>query len=348
MSFNVINNKNKIIIEEFEKLVRQIKVEIDISPSTSVYSQNLFRLKQISNSLDIIKNHKEEIKSGNDLKDIKGIGKGTINRIDEILKTGKLKEIKIGQQYGDKKSSEYVQELLQIHGIGQTKAYELVTKYGIKSIDELKKAHRNGIIELNNIILTGLKYHGIYKENIPRKEIDQINIYLGEIAKSVDNKLFITICGSYRRLKDTSNDIDVLIAHPKIKTKNDLEKQQTDNYLLQLIRKLKNDKFILDDLTDKDYRIKYMGYCKYNDLPVRRIDLRYIPYESYHSATLYFTGGANFNKRMRSIAEHLGYLLNEYGLYKIDNQKKIRIKIESEADIFDKLGMEYLPPEKRN
>ena len=57
--------------------------------------------------------------------------------------------------------------------------------------------------------------------------------------------------------------------------------------------------------------------------------------------------GININKRMRALAEQLGYLLNEYGLYKLNGNKKIKIKITSEKDIFDKLGMEYLPPEKR-
>jgi len=340
----IVNNKNKLIVNEFEKLIEQIKIEIDISPSKSTHLTNTFRLKQIINALDIIKNYPNVIKSGNDLANIKGIGSGTINRIDEILKTGKLKEIKLDKH--DENVSEYVQELMQIHGIGHTKAYQLVTQYGIKTIKNLKKAHHDGIIELNNIILTGLKYHNVYKENIPRKEVDQINVYLNKIAKRINKDLSITICGSYRRLKETSNDIDVLIAHPQIKNKVQLE-QQLDNYLLQLIRKLKENRFILDDLTDKDYKIKYMGYCKYEGNPIRRIDMRYIPYESYYSALIYFTGSSNFNKRMRSVAEQLGYLLNEYGLYKLIDDKKIRIKVKSEQDIFDNLGMEYLVPEKR-
>lgn len=342
----VMNIKNKHIIDEFEKLIDQIKIEIDIAPSSNVYMTNNFRLKQISNALNIIKKYPKEITSGNDLKEIKGIGKGTINRIDEIIKTGKLSEIKLKKS--EEKYSNYIQALMQIHGIGHSKAFELVTKYNIKSVDELKKAYNDGVIELNNVILTGLKYHDIYKENIPRAEIDNINIYLKGIAKLIDKDLSIIICGSYRRLKPTSNDIDVLITHPNIKTKLQLAEQLNDNYLLQFIRKLKSDKFILDDLTDKDYTIKYMGYCKFDGNPVRRIDMRYIPFESYYTAQTYFTGDAKLNKRMRTVAEQLGYLLNEYGLYKLDGNKRKRIKITSEKDIFDKLGMEYLPPEKRN
>lgn len=332
---------NTLIIDQFTLLANQLKAEINIAPSTSIYTANMFRLKSILNAIDIISKYPHKITSGNQLADIKGIGKGTIDRIDEILKTGKLKEIKKNKN----KYSEYVEKLVQVHGIGQSKAYELVTKYNIKNVDDLKKQYKKGNIELNNVIITGLKYYDVYKENIPRKEIDQIYILLKKIAKKIDSKLKITICGSYRRGKDTSNDIDILIAHPNIKTKSQLNNQH--NFLLLFTEQLKKEKFLIDDLTDKDYKIKYMGYAKYNNT-IRRIDIRYIPYESLPTALLYFTGSAQLNKKMRSLAEQLGYILNEYGLYKLADDKKIRIKINTEKDVFEKLGMEYLEPEKRN
>lgn len=345
----IANTKNEKIVNEFQKLIDHIKVQIDISPSSSVYSTNLFRLKQITNALIIIKKYPKEIKRGEDLKEFSGIGKGTIERINEILKTGKLSEIKVSKSEG--KYSEYVKELEKIHGIGHVKAYELVTKYGIKNIKDLIKAYNDGIIELNNIILTGLKYHNLYKENIPRAEIDKINDYINRIVKGIDKKLEAVICGSYRRQKPTSNDIDILITHSDIKTKLQLAEQGDDNYLLQFVKELKEDKFILDDLTDKDYKIKYMGYCKYvegkKEYPIRRIDIRYIPYESFYTAMQYFTGSGDFNVKIRRLAEQLGFMLNEYGLYEIKGNKKIKIKITSEKDIFYKLGLEYLPPEKR-
>lgn len=340
VTINVLNEK---LVKEFEKLIEQIKIQIDIAPNTKIYMTNSFRLKQITNSLDIIKKYPKEIKSGEELKEIKGIGKGTIDRINEIIKTGRLKEIKVKKS--EKKYSENIEELEKIFGIGHTKAYELVTMYGIKSIEALKKAYNDGTIELNDQIVTGLKYHDIYKQNIPRSEIDLINDYLIIQAKKVDELLSITICGSYRRKKPTSNDIDILITHPNVKTK--LQLISKDNYLIKFVQILKDDGFILDDLTDKDFEIKYMGYCKYQNFPVRRIDMRYIPFESYYTALQYFSGSSMFNVKIRTLAIQLGYLLNEYGLYKMNGNKKIKIKINSEKDIFEKLGLEFLPPELR-
>jgi DNA polymerase/3'-5' exonuclease PolX len=83
-----------------------------------------------------------------------------------------------------------------------------------------------------------------------------------------------------------------------------------------------------------------MGVCKINKL-LRRIDIRFIPQESYYTAILYFTGSGDFNKRMRSVALSMGYTLNEYRL--LDNQNKI-LKVESEQDVFKHLNMEYLMP----
>jgi DNA polymerase/3'-5' exonuclease PolX len=86
-----------------------------------------------------------------------------------------------------------------------------------------------------------------------------------------------------------------------------------------------------------------MGLAKYLDNPIRRLDIRLVPLESFFTAYLYFTGSYEFNERMRGIAKRQGYKLNEYGLYK-DSKK---IQIYSEQDVFDILGMKYLSPNER-
>jgi DNA polymerase/3'-5' exonuclease PolX len=339
--------KNIKIIKEFNKLVEQIKFEINNMTNKTEKLKNTFRLKQIKNVLEIIKKFPNEITSSSDLKNIKGVGKGSLERVDEILKTGKLSEIKITGEH--RKYIKYMEELEEIIGIGRSTSYELVTAHNIKNVEELKKAYDTGKIKLPNQIILGLKYHNVYKQSIPRHEIDKIYNYVNGIIRKIDSELLIIICGSYRRLKSTSNDIDILLTHPKIKTKQQLIDQDHEhNNLLKMVTALKKHKFLLDDLTDKDFEMKYMGFCKLENNPIRRIDIRYIPYESYYTALLYFTGSGTFNQKMRALAEKLGYLLNEYGLYKLNGDKIISVTIKSEKDIFDKLGMEYLPPEKRN
>lgn len=324
---------NTLIIEQFEKLIDQIKTDIDHSLRQEDKVRNGFRLKQVKTSLSIIKKYPHVIKDGNELKDLKGIGKGTIGRINEILKTGKLSEIKIDPKY--EKNLKAIEELEQIFGIGRATAYEYVINHNITSIKQLKSKYKKGEIELPHQIVLGLKYHNVFKENIPRKEIDDINVFVQKIGKKINSKLTVTISGSYRRGKPTSNDIDILLSHP------------TTNYTHEFIKQLKQSKFIIDDLTDKDYQTKYMGFCKYLENPVRRIDIKFVFYESYYSALLHFTGSGGFNQQIRELASHMGYLLNEYGLFKLDGNKRTMIKINSEKDIFDELGLEYIEPSKR-
>ena len=345
---------NTTIINEFVKLAEQIKFDIENSNDDKIIKGNNFRLRQTKNIIRLLKKYTKKIKGDEELDELiqmRGIGKGTIDRIKEILDKGKLKEIK-----SNKKNNlhlKYISELEKIINIGPKKAQELVNKYKIKSIDQLKKEIKLGKVTVNDKIKLGLKYHNKYKQNIPRKEIDSINTYLHKKYPIIDNDLFGIICGSYRRKNMISNDIDVLIIHPKIKTMKKLKNNKI-NYLRQFVNLLKKDKFLTDDLTDKNIETKYMGFCKYKSKSNsnkkyyhRRIDIRYIPYESYYSALLYFTGSGELNQLMRSKAQKLGYILNEYGLYKLDNDKKKRIKINSEKDIFDKLNMEYLCPENR-
>jgi DNA polymerase/3'-5' exonuclease PolX len=103
-------------------------------------------------------------------------------------------------------------------------------------------------------------------------------------------------------------------------------------------------------MTDKNYNILYMGFCKYNNYPIRRIDIRYIPYDSLPTAMLYFTGPYELNTKMRASAKKRGMLLNEYGLFLFDKNKNevgAPIKINSEKDVFTILGMDYLIPSER-
>jgi len=66
--------------------------------------------------------------------------------------------------------------------------------------------------------------------------------------------------------------------------------------------------------------------------------------ESFGACLLYFTGPKWFNIRMRTKAKFLGGKLNEYGLY---DAKGIKIAGDTEEGIFEKLLLEYIPPEKR-
>jgi DNA polymerase/3'-5' exonuclease PolX len=159
-----------------------------------------------------------------------------------------------------------------------------------------------------------------------------------------NNQYIFEICGSYRREKITSNDIDILISN-----KNNYSNINHLNYFVELLKqpiKLNNNQpLLIDDLTSKNYKTKYMGFIKYKDNLIRRLDIRYVSWDSYYTALLYFTGSAEFNQKIRKNAHELGYKLSEYNLIKIDTNTKININ--SENDIFNILNINYISPKFR-
>ena len=328
---------NSIIFDQFKLLVKQIKLDIDMT-SGKEQMINMFRLKSIEQVLKILEKFPDNITSSDQLKNIKNVGKKSLLRIDEILKSGKLSEIKISTDIN--KYLEIISSLEDVFGIGRKKAYELFKKYNITSIDDLKDKYNKKEIDLPDNIVKGLKYVGKIREKIPRSEIDLLAIQLSNISIEIDPKLFLTVCGSYRRENITSNDIDVILIHPSYKT---LDQKNKINYLEKFVNLLKLKGLLLDSLTSDDVSTKYMGILS----SFIRIDIRFIPYNSFYPAILYFTGSKDFNRKMRQVALSNDYVLNEYGLYYIDNDKQKSFDIKSEKQIFDLLSMEYVLPKNR-
>ena len=353
---------NDKLIDEFSKLLDFVNVQIQElkkeDPKDKKIKGNQFRAKQISSVIKILKNYPEKItiKNYQELETLPGVGKNTIGRIKEIIETGKLEELdEFSKTYDNKqvkKKKKIIENLREVVGIGPSKAEEFYDK-GIKDVEDLKKKVENGKIEVNEKVQLGLNYFGIYQTNIPRKEITEIKSKtldkavkkLNEKFPEENNGINYIICGSYRREKPTSGDIDILLynSNEERKTKGN----KNIPYLEPFIDILKEGKnpFLLDDLTDKNYQTKYMGFCKYKKNPVRRIDIRFIKYKSYPYAILYFTGSMELNKKMREIAKTQGYKLSEYSLENIETGKKFIAKTEKE--IFNKLGMDYMEPRLR-
>jgi len=330
---------NELIIKWFNLLIKQLDFYVDIKKGKEklIYS---YKLNSIRKILEVIKNVDFEIKSGQQLKNYESVGKGGIRRIDEIIETGRLAEVDEDKISG--KHLEYVDELIKIFGIGRVKAYELYTKYGIKSINDLKEAVKQGTVALPDNILKGIAYVDMIKTKIPRSEMDKVYSYLIRVGIELDGDMDVRMCGSYRRERETSNDIDVIISHPDILTKSQAEKS---DLMKRFIKLLENKKFIVESFTSDDVMTKYMGICRLSEKhAIRRIDIRYIAEESYHTAILYFTGSGDFNRRMRSVALSMGYTLNEYNL--LDQNKK-PLPIKSEHDVFKYLNMEYTFPKER-
>ena len=341
MNDNIKNNFLKL-----KTILENENFKLSNEKNTNIIIINKFKIKTINTVLKVLETFPKKItlNNANELKNFKGIGDKTIKKITDILIYGEIKSDLVI-------NINILNELKDIIGIGEHNAVKLFN-LGITSIEDLKQKINNKEIKVNKVIELGVKYYNKYFENIPRKEIDSINILFKKIIDAINkvsNRDYTyIICGSYRRNNEYSNDIDILISECSNDSNKDI------NHLKYIIDILKspiqfnnNKQLLIDDLTYKNINTKYSGFLKYKNNYIRRIDIRYVKYKYYYSALLYFTGSAGFNKLMRDNAKKHGYILSEYGLKNISTGKYLK-NINSEKDIFNILDMPYLSPSKRN
>jgi DNA polymerase (family 10) len=74
-------------------------------------------------------------------------------------------------------------------------------------------------------------------------------------------------------------------------------------------------------------------------------DLRLVPLDSRGAAQQYFTGSKAHNIALRDRAIQRGLKLNEYGLFRVEDDR--RIAGDTEAGIYEALGLALVPPELR-
>jgi apurinic endonuclease APN1 len=293
------------------------------------YGKGVFAIREFNGTLP------DNVK---DLKKIKGIGKGLAEKIVEITNTGKLKKL------DDLEADKGILDIIEMHsiaGFGPSTVSKLIKEHKIKNLTELRKSYGNGKLKLTNQQELGLIHFDDLQERIPRDEIKGFEKELKKIVRKVSKDLNITITGSYRRKKDTSGDIDVLLSHKNMTKKDEVKNSEID-YLDKILEKLKKKYEHIGTIARG--KSKYMGLHRIDE-KVRHIDFIFMPMESYYSAILYFTGSKELNIKMREMAKSKNYTLNEWGLHK--NEDNSRFDVSSEEDIFKLLNMGYIKPERR-
>ena len=263
-----------------------------------------------------------KIETINDVKEIKGIGVKILQKIKYVI---------------DNLEPEVMDDDLSIiYGIGPVKLKALYDK-DIKTFLKLNEEVLKDTKLLNAKQLIGLKYYKDIEKRIPYKEITAHDKILNQIILKNSKVECISIVGSYRRKKETSGDIDLLV---KIKNKADF-----NGIMNEIVLSLQNCKYILEILACKDK--KFMGIVSINNGIPRRLDILITYPEEFAYAELYFTGSKEHNIKIRNQARLLGYTLNEKRLEKIINDGINIPYMKNEKDIFEFLNMEYVEPFNR-
>jgi DNA polymerase (family 10) len=304
-----------------------------IADVMEIRGENAFRVNTYRNVAHIIADLGEDIETALEsgrLAEIRGIGKSTLEKVEEYLQTGSMSACE--------KALEIVPpsalELLRIPGVGPRTVAQLMNEKGIDSIDKLEKALDKGA-------LAGLKGFGEKTAENMRRGIQLVRAAAGRqllsVAREAVDEILAALAdderirriepaGSVRRWRETVHDIDILAA---------VDEPEAD--AAGLIRRFTRlpavDEVLAAGKTKGSVRLE--GGIS--------ADLRVVAPDAFGAALQYFTGSKEHNVRLRAIAHERGLKINEYGLFKGEK----RLAGETEQGIYEALGLPWVPPELR-
>ena len=264
---------------------------------------------------------------------IPGIGKGMVANIQALLATGTipLRE-ELLQKY-----KPTMLELLRLPGMGPKTVALVWSSCQVCDIDGLEAAAKAG--QLTKLPRMGEKFvtkllKGIedHRKNSSRFRIDKAQYHADTISNlirefpGIDE---ITPAGSLRRGRETVGDLDLLVTGPACEP--DVVSAAVEHVAaLPLI-----DKLLAKGQNKVSFTLR-------NNL---QVDVRLLPRSGYGAALQYFTGSKMHNVALRQRAIKRGLTLNEYALLRVEDNKIVAAA--SEADIYNALELDYIPPELR-
>jgi DNA polymerase (family 10) len=219
---------------------------------------------------------------------------------------------------------------MKIKGLGPKRVRALYNNLNIKTLDDLKRAARNGKIR-------SLEGFGEKTEQMIRQRVER---FTGETARTmlIDAQDIaaplvaylkqstgikkVTLAGSYRRCKETVGDLDIVATASR-----------NSNIMERFVRYGEVEEVVSMGHTRSTVRLR-LGM---------QVDLRVVPQVSYGAALYYFTGSRAHNIAVRKIAQKKQLKINEYGVFKGDK----RVAGKTEQEVLKQVGLPYIEPELR-
>lgn len=262
---------------------------------------------------------------------LRNIGEGIAERILEYLHTDHI------ATWDDLQRQVPIAllDIMEIQGMGPATTKTLHEALGIEDRQDLEDAIRKGRLSklrgfgpkrLENI----RKALKLDKESHGRLRLDtalQVGEDILRQVRNIPGVMRAELAGSLRRRKETIGDIDILATCAPSRRRT-------------IIRNF--------TLTPGVSRVLASGDTKASLLlasPEVQADLRLVDPGAFGSAFLYLTGSREHNIRLRSLARDRHWKINEYGLFGPDGKE--RLAGDTEASIYQALGLAYIEPELR-
>jgi len=304
-----------------------------IADGLDLLGENFFKIRAYRRAARAIKDLSEDIekiyKNGN-LNKIEGVGEGIAKKIEEYLKKGKMTKL----EEISKNVPESLFDLLHIRDLGPRTLHNLNKELGVENLQDLKKVIENGAFsrieglgdKKSERILENIKFYEEKKGDNRRFTIGEVTPIVEKVLKNLGKLKSVkkvSPAGSLRRMKETVGDIDILV-----------ETERPEKVIEEFISFPEIKKVLESGKTKVSVMLKGIDI---------QMDLRILPPESYGAALLYFTGSKDHNVKIRGLAIKKGLKINEYGVFK----KEKMIAGKSEEEIYNLLGIDFIPPELR-
>lgn len=298
-----------------------------------IKGENPFRVRAYRNAARTIgslsRSVSDMVGAGEKLTVLPGIGADLADKIEVIVRTGTLPLLEDLKR----ELSPELSALMEIPGLGPRRVKVLYEQLGIRTVEELIQAARQG--KVRDLPGFGAKTEASLLEEVERLEetkkagrrvklavAEQVVEPLLRYLRKTKGVLEVDVAGSYRRRKETVGDLDILVAC-------------TEGCPVM-------DRFVGYEDVDK-----VLSHGKTRSSVVFRnglqVDLRVVEKPCYGAALLYFTGSKAHNIAVRKLALKKNLKINEYGVFRGNK----RVGGRTEEEVYRQAGLPYIEPELR-
>ena len=301
-------------------------------------AQDSFRIRSYRNAAEAINNLPQQVRDlihdPKKVLAIPGIGKGMLANLQELFEKGQITAR--AEMLAKYKPS--MLELLKIQGLGPKTIALIWSSHQIADIDGVEKLAKEGKIRLlprmgekhETKLLKAIEDYRRISGRFLIDVADEMADKLAKHLKKIAGIEKITPAGSLRRGRETVGDLDLLVTG-----KACVKEESRQNVMEHIL--------LFPELTDVIARgDNKISFHTRNGM---QVDVRLLAPESFGAALQYFTGSKSHNIALRQRALKMGFTLNEYGLTRLEDEKRVASK--TEEDIYAKLKLDYIPPELR-
>ena len=302
----------------------------EIADLLEIQEANPFRVRAYRNAARTVENLTLDLAAaiggGKPVPKLPGIGEDLAAKIGEIAATGTCKLLERLR----KELPAGVTELLRVPGLGPKRVKALYRDLEVKTLPQLLRAAEQGRIrelqgfgparetQIADAVKRQLSKARRFKLAVATQYARPFADYLRAV-RGVDR---VEVAGSYRRMRDTVGDLDILVTA-----------KAADAVMTRFAAYPE----VAETLAKGETRASVLLRSGL------QVDLRVVDPGSFGAALHYFTGSKAHNVAVRRMAQRKGLKISEYGVFRGNR----RIAGETEESVYAAVGLPWIAPELR-